>query len=233
MNSEKSAYHILIIEDEPAMLDGLKDNFEFEGYRVDVAPDGNAGFEKACSNAYDLIVSDVMMPGISGFDICRKLRSAGNKTPVILLTAKGQEIDKVLGLELGADDYITKPFGLRELLARVKAVIRRSKEGATKTSPLRKLGRLEVDFETFRAIENGVEIEMTHREFEVLQYLSLRPHQTVSRDELLSNVWKYQDTPTTRTVDNFILKLRQKLEPDPAHPRHILTSHGMGYKWVP
>jgi DNA-binding response OmpR family regulator len=227
------AKRLLIIEDEAAMLDGLRDNFEFEGYVVETASNGTDGLAIAQTGVFDMIISDVMMPGLSGFDVCKKLRQAGNSTPVILLTAKGQEIDKVLGLELGADDYITKPFGLRELLARVKAVLRRSQTGVRPASGGVQLGRMVVDFETYRATENGIDVEMTQREFDVLQYLSTRPHQTVSRDELLEKVWQYQDTPTTRTVDNFILKLRQKLEPDPAKPRHILTAHGLGYKWVP
>lgn len=221
---------ILIIEDEPSMRMGLIDNLEFDGYETDSASDGVSGLEKINNGKYDLIILDVMMPKLSGFDVCKKTREAGNKTPIILLTAKGEEIDKVVGLELGADDYITKPFSLRELIARIKAVLRRSGESDQKVESL-KIGRLEIHFNTFNAFENGTEVQMSHREFELLDYLWLHRNQTVSRDSLLKDVWK-QEATTTRTIDNFILRLRQKIETDPDHPKIILTVHGIGYKLI-
>ncbi|GJQ63345.1 MAG: DNA-binding response regulator [Melioribacteraceae bacterium] len=224
---------ILIVEDEPSMRMGLNDNLEFEGYEVDSAEDGAAGLEKIRANQYDLIILDVMMPKMSGFDVCKTARKEGVTTPVILLTAKGEEIDKVLGLELGADDYITKPFSLRELLARIKAILRRS---ATVTqsseSSLVKIGKLELDFEGYKAFSNESPVQMSHKEFEILRFLYKNKNGIVSRDSLLNEVWGYDASPTTRTVDNFILKLRQKIEADSNHPEIILTVHGVGYKLI-
>jgi len=224
---------ILLVEDEPQMQRGVKDNLEFEGYEVDVASDGKAGLKKLLDNSYDLVLLDVMLPQMSGFDVCKKVREKSITTPIIMLTAKGEEIDKVLGLELGADDYITKPFGLRELLARVKAVLRRS-EGATGGAAQRMmLGSLEIDFATYNASRSGESVQMTPKEFEILKFLWQQRNKAVSRDQLLTNVWGYDESISTRTVDNFILKLRQKIEDDPAHPKHIITLHGLGYKLIP
>ncbi|MFN3871840.1 MAG: response regulator transcription factor [Ignavibacterium sp.] len=223
---------ILIIEDEQNMRLGLKDNLEFEGYDVDEAEDGQIGFTKILDKTYDLIILDVMMPGMSGFDVCKNIRKAGITTPVILLTAKGEEIDKVLGLELGADDYVTKPFSLRELLARVKAILRRSESFLASENKPVKIGKLEVDFNGYKATDNKKDVQMSHKEFEILYYLWKKRNTTVSRDDLLTEIWGYDETPTTRTVDNFILKLRQKIEFDPNHPKIILTVHGVGYKMV-
>jgi len=224
---------ILIVEDEPQMRLGLKDNLEFEGYEADFAEDGAIGLQKILENPYDLIILDIMLPKMSGFDVCKKAREKGIATPVIMLTAKGEEIDKVLGLELGADDYITKPFSLRELLARIKAVLRRVEERGGRGGGERvKIGGLEVDFSTYDAFLSGQPEPMSHKEFEILKYLWQHQGQTVSRDDLLNQVWGYEEYPTTRTVDNFILKLRKRIEQDPAHPRHILTVHGIGYKLV-
>jgi DNA-binding response OmpR family regulator len=222
---------ILIVEDEAAMRQGLVDNLEIEGYQVDEACDGMSGLEKIQNNKYDLVILDVMMPKISGFDVCKKVRASGNLTPIILLTAKGEEIDKVLGLELGADDYITKPFGLRELLARVKAILRRT-ENIIETSSEYTIGKLRINFSTFNAKSDGVEVNLSHREYEILKYLVDHRNSTVSRDDLLKNVWGHKSRITTRTVDNFILKLRQKIEIDINHPRVILTIYGIGYKLV-
>ncbi|WP_422361447.1 response regulator transcription factor [Reichenbachiella sp.] len=224
---------ILVVDDEPAMREGLADNLLFEGYEVDQAEDGKVALQKVQEQSYDLIVLDVMMPELSGFDVCKKLRMDGNKVPVILLTAKGEEIDRVLGLELGADDYITKPFSLRELLARVKAVLRRT-QGAvnTSTQQFEKIGLMEVDFKNFIARVDQQEVKLSHREFEVLKFLKDHQQEIVSRDELLKNIWKYDEFPTTRTVDNFILRLRQKVETNPNDPKIILTVHGMGYKMI-
>ena len=222
---------ILVIEDEPAMQSGLRDNLEIEGYDVTIEGDGRAGLEALRSGAYDLTILDVMLPSLPGFDVLKQARAAGVKTPVIMLTAKGEEIDRVLGLELGADDYITKPFSLRELLARVKAVLRRGGAAAAPVSTVT-IGMLTVDFTAYTAMRNGAEVEMTPKEFDVLKHLWEHQGQTVTRDQLLSAVWGYDDALSTRTVDNFILRLRQKLEPDPGHPKHILTLHGAGYKLV-
>lgn len=221
--------HILIVEDEEQMRLGLRDNLEFENYTVDMAADGKAGWEKITSNQYDLILLDVMMPGKSGFEICRDARSHNIKTPILMLTAKGEEIDRVLGLELGADDYITKPFSVRELMARIKAVLRRAApEGSKKLL----LGNLTINFDTYEAYRNNEPVPMTHKEFEILHFLIKHKNETVERDTLLSEIWGYDTMTTTRTVDNFILKLRQKIEEDPARPRHILTVHGLGYKYI-
>lgn len=225
---------ILIVEDEPNMRLGLKDNLEFEGYDVDWAEDGEAGMQKIMQGSYNLVLLDVMLPKMSGFDVCKNIRSKGNSTPVILLTAKGEEIDKVLGLELGADDYVTKPFSLRELLARIKAVLRRGEEKSDNKAnkDFVKIGRIEVNFASYNAFEDGIPVQMSHKEFEILNFLWTKRNSTISRDELLNNVWGYDDSPTTRTVDNFILKLRQKIEKDPNHPQIILTVHGIGYKLI-
>lgn len=223
---------ILIVEDEPSMRQGLKDNLEFEGYEVDLAEDGQLGLQKILEEEYNLIVLDVMLPKMSGFDVCKKAREKGITTPIIMLTAKGEEIDKVVGLELGADDYITKPFSLRELLARIKAVLRRGEGKMTGDKEKILIGKLKVDFASYNAYADNQPVPMTHREFEIIKYLWQHQNQTVSRDKLLEDVWGYEEYPTTRTVDNFILKLRQKIENDPAHPRHILTVHGIGYKFV-
>ena len=224
-------YKILIVEDEQKMREGLKDNLEFEGYEVDMAEDGSAGLQKIKENTYDLILLDVMMPKMSGFDVCKQVRAAGIAYPVIMLTAKGEEIDKVLGLELGADDYITKPFSLRELLARIKAILRRSQNLVQKAGEIR-IGKLNVNFSSYDAFEDGKAVAMTHREFEVIKYLWQHKNETVSRDQLLAEIWGMDDSITSRTVDNFILHLRQKIEFNAAHPRHILTVHGMGYKYI-
>ncbi len=224
---------ILIVEDEPSMRQGLKDNLEFEGYEVDLAEDGQHGLQKILEEKYHLIVLDIMLPQISGFDVCKKVREKGITTPIIMLTAKGEEVDKVVGLELGADDYITKPFSLRELLARIKAVLRRGSGNIVEGRERIAIGRLAVDFATYNAYSDNQPVPMSHREFEVIKYLWQHQNETVSRDKLLEDVWGYDEYPTTRTVDNFILKLRQKIEDDPAHPRHILTVHGIGYKFIP
>jgi len=224
-------YKILIVEDEPNMRMGIKDNLEFEGYQVDVADNGTDGLDKIRTNQYNLVLLDVMLPQMSGFDVCKTVRQEGNKVPIILLTAKGEEIDKVLGLELGADDYVTKPFSLRELLARIKAVLRRG-AGINVDHSEVKIGKLKIDFSGYKASENKSPVQLSHKEFELLHYLWSKKNSTVSRDELLSNIWGYDENPTTRTVDNFILKIRQKIENDPNHPQIILTVHGLGYKLI-
>ncbi len=228
--------HILVVEDELPMREGLRDNLEFDGYTVDEAADGDAGLAKmlagpASAAPYRLVLLDVMMPGQSGFEVLRAARAAGVATPVILLTAKGEEIDTVRGLEFGADDYVTKPFSLRELMARVRAVLRRTDAAAGPAETV--IGRLAVDFAAHTATCDGTPVAMTHLEIEVLRYLVARAGAVVSRDALLTDVWGYDAQPTTRTVDNFIVKLRQKIEPDPARPRYVRTVHGVGYTYVP
>jgi DNA-binding response OmpR family regulator len=224
---------ILIVEDEPNIGRGLKDNLEFEGYQIDLAADGATGLNLIFANHYDLILLDVMMPEMSGFDVCKKAREKGIEVPIILLTAKSEEFDKVLGLELGADDYITKPFSLRELLARIKAVLRRgivSEDSKGKDEFV--IGKLKVNFSTFIATDANGSVKMSHKEFAILQYLVQRKNEIISRTDLLEKVWGYEESPTTRTVDNFIVKLRNKIEQDPNDPRIILTVHGTGYKLI-
>jgi len=224
---------ILVVDDEQNMRTGLKDNLEFEGYEVETANDGEEGLKKILVNKYDLIILDVMMPKKSGFDVCKETRKNGITTPIILLTAKGEEIDKVVGLEIGADDYVTKPFSLRELIARVKAILRRSDNLIMDNESREiKIGKLTIDFNSYKATLKNKDVAMSHKEFEILRYLWKHRNATVSRDDLLTEIWGYDETPTTRTVDNFILKLRQKVENDPNHPQVILTVHGIGYKLI-
>ena len=220
---------ILIVEDELNMINGLKDNLE-----VDTAMEGNSGLLKILQGNYDLVLLDVMLPELSGFDICKTVRKEGVNTPIILLTAKGEEIDKVLGLEFGADDYITKPFSLRELLARIKAILRRSLSGKAENNEPEyiRFGNIQVNFKNYVAIEGTGEIKMSHKEFEVLHFLHKNAGKTVHRDDIISNVWSIDYDITTRTVDNFISKLRHKIETDPNNPKIILTVHGIGYKMI-
>jgi DNA-binding response OmpR family regulator len=224
---------ILIVEDEPSMLMGLKDNLEFEGYQVDVADDGEIGLDKISGNEYSLVLLDVMLPKISGFDICKQVRKKGISTPIILLTARGEEIDKVLGLEFGADDYITKPFSLRELLARIRAVLRRTENRVeSKADNSVEIGKLSINFSSFEGFVDKQEVKMSHKEVEILNYLWDNKNTIVSRDDLLDHIWGTEYQPTSRTIDNFILKLRHKIEVDPNHAKIILTVHGVGYRLV-
>lgn len=213
---------------------GLTDNLSFDGYEVDAAEDGEEGLRLATHNTYDLIILDIMLPKLSGFDVCKGIRQQDNLTPILMLSAKGEEIDKVLGLELGADDYLSKPFGLRELLARVKAILRRSINSQPSQGKEKKvnIGRLNVDFQSFKAFQDGEEVKLSHKAFQLLEYLFEHQNQVVSRDDLLKNVWDYEQMPTTRTVDNFIVKLRQVVEYHPGSPAIILTVHGVGYKLI-
>lgn len=223
---------ILIADDEPSMLIGLKDNLSFEGYEVVTASDGAMALAIAEKEKFDLMILDVMMPKMSGFDVCKSLRKRGINTPIIFLTAKGEEIDKVLGLELGADDYVTKPFSLRELLARVKAILRRNEFAGVDSIEKIIIGKLELNFSNYSAFENGEPVQLSHKEFEILKYLWKKKNQTVSRDDLLIDIWGYDESPTTRTVDNFIMRLRNKIEKEPEHPQIIITVHGIGYKLI-
>ncbi|MFA8433707.1 MAG: response regulator transcription factor [Marinifilaceae bacterium] len=206
---------------------------EFEGYQVEVADDGETGLDKITNKVYSLVLLDVMLPKISGFDICKRVREQGINTPIILLTARGEEIDKVLGLEFGADDYITKPFGLRELLARIRAVLRRTQNHQESTSHEKvQVGKLCIDFSSFEGRIGNKEVKMSHKEVEILRYLWENRNQIVSRDDFLDHIWGTEYQPTSRTIDNFVLKLRQKVEDDPNHAKIILTVHGVGYRLV-
>ena len=220
---------ILIVEDEPAMVQGLRDNFEYEGYEVISAGDGVAGLERALADEPDLVVLDVMMPRMSGLDVCKQLKQKRPGIPIIMLTARGQEIDKVVGLELGADDYVTKPFSIRELMARVKAVLRRV---SPQTGEVYRFSDVEVNIRSNQVLRAGEPVDLSAKEFALLAYFVAHPAETLSRDRLLDAVWGYDNYPNTRTVDTHIVHLRQKLEPNPEEPRFILTIHGTGYKFV-
>jgi DNA-binding response OmpR family regulator len=222
---------ILIVEDEPAMVAGLRDNFEFEGYDVISADNGVSGLERALTDDPDLVVLDVMMPRMSGLDVCKQLKTKRPSVPIIMLTARGQEIDKVVGLELGADDYVTKPFSIRELMARVKAVLRRASPLAS-LPEVYKFSDVEVNIRGNEVLRAGKPIELSSKEFALLAYFISHPAETLSRNRLLDDVWGYDNYPNTRTVDTHIVHLRQKLELNPEEPRFILTVHGTGYKFV-
>jgi two-component system alkaline phosphatase synthesis response regulator PhoP len=221
---------ILIVEDEPAMVAGLRDNFEYEGYEVISAGDGVEGLDRALTENPDLVVLDVMMPRMSGLDVCKQLKIKQPSLPIIMLTARGQEIDKVVGLELGADDYVTKPFSIRELMARVKAVLRRI--APQPVADIYKFSDVEVNVRSNEVLRAGSRVELSAKEFALLAYFVAHPAETLSRDRLLDAVWGYENYPNTRTVDTHIVHLRQKLEPNPEDPRFILTVHGTGYKFV-
>ena len=222
---------ILIVEDEPNMVAGLRDNFEYEGYEVISAGDGVEGLSRALADSPDLVVLDVMMPKMSGLDVCKQLKAKRPSIPVIMLTARGQEVDKVVGLELGADDYVTKPFSIRELIARVKAVLRRT-QTLPKEQDRYSFGDVEVNLRSYQVVRHGKAVEFSGKEFELLRYFVCHPGETLSRDRLLDEVWGYDHFPTTRTVDAHIVRLRQKLEPVADEPRYFLTVHGVGYKFV-
>ncbi len=217
---------ILVVEDEPALLRGLQDNLKAELYEVITASDGETGLRLARETKPDLIVLDLMLPKVSGYEICQKLRSEGVSTPILILTARGEESDRVLGLDLGADDYVTKPFSVRELMARVRALLRRAQPSSGEL----RFADVVIDFHSYTATKEGKTIEMTRKEFGILKYLSSRAGVVVGRDELLNEVWGYDAFPTTRTVDNHIAGIRAKLEQ--GEPKHLITVHGVGYKFV-
>ena len=223
---------ILVIEDEPQMLLGLRDNLELEGYEVQTAADGDEGLARAASFGPDLVILDVMLPRKNGFDVCRELRARSNAIPIVMLTARSAETDKVLGLELGADDYVTKPFSITELLARVRAVLRRTTSHKPSPVDMVRIGDIEIDFKLHQARRGKTRIEFTAREFDLLRYFVQHIGQVVTREQILNEVWGYEEFPTTRTIDNFVAKLRQKIEKSPHAPEHILTIHGSGYKFV-
>lgn len=222
---------VLIVEDDDSMATALTDGFKYEGYEVTLARDGATGLRQATEFKPDLMILDVMLPKMNGLDVCREIRKGGNTVPIIMLTARGQEIDKVLGLKLGADDYVTKPFGFLELMARVEAVLRRA-SGATTGLDHYQFGDVSADFRKGVVHKKGEAIEMTSRELRLLQFLVENKGKVVAREQLLDAVWDYDAAPVTRTVDMHVAKLRKKIEDEPAEPRFIVTIHGMGYKFT-
>jgi two-component system alkaline phosphatase synthesis response regulator PhoP len=222
---------ILLVEDENGLVLTLTDRLSREGYDVESAMDGESGLERAAGEAFDLVLLDLMLPRMSGFDVCRELRRRGIETPVIMLTARGQIADKVAGLKLGADDYVTKPFDMAELLARIEANLRRT-PAAPHPAEGYAFGDVRVDFRKAEAIREGQPIELSAREFQLLRYFVEHRGATVTREELLNDVWGYHAMPSTRTVDVHVAWLRQKIEPNPRHPQFILTVHGTGYKFA-
>ena len=224
---------ILIIEDDVAILRGLKDNLEYESYEVLTAEDGERGYCLIQEKKPDLIILDLMLPKMSGYELCRKVREEGITIPILMLTARGEEMDRVVGLDLGADDYVTKPFSVPELLARIRAIIRRVQKAKAGDLPGEvKFGNISIDFKCFEARKEGNILNMSRKEFGVLRLLAAREGEVVTRDELLDEVWGYDQYPTTRTVDNHIALIRNKIEDDPSQPRHLITVHGVGYKLV-
>ena len=222
---------ILVIEDDRAIQKALTRLFESEGYRLEIAATGTAGLEAFRAAAPNLVVLDLKLPGVPGRDVCRDIKKEAPSLPIIIVSATTDEVDKVLLLELGADDYVTKPFSPRELLARVRAVLRRASRPAV--SDQYSFDDVAVDFAKMEVVRSGKSVTLTPQEFKILKYFAQNPERVISRDELLNEVWGYQCYPSTRTVDNHLLKLRQKLESDPAHPSHFRTIHGAGYKFVP
>ncbi len=222
---------ILIIEDEVSILMALEDNLKLEGYAVSSALDGEMGLSKVMENNYDLIILDIMLPKMNGFDVCKRIRQDGISTPILMLTAKSQEIDKVLGLELGADDYVTKPFSPRELLARVKALLRRAKP-QNQGKELFSFGDIEIDFKKYEIKKKGKQIYLTALEFALLHFLIKHNGEVVSRDVILNEVWGNDVFVQPRTVDKHIAELRKKIEDDPANPRYIVGVRSVGYKFA-
>jgi two-component system alkaline phosphatase synthesis response regulator PhoP len=223
---------LLLIEDEPGLVLTLADRLGREGYSVETAQDGVVGLERALQEPFELILLDVMLPRQSGFDVLRDLRQQGVDTPVIMLTARGQVVDKVVGLKLGADDYLTKPFEMMELLARIEARLRRAPPPATVDAEAYRFGAIQVDFRKAEVTRDGAAINLSAREYQLLRYFIEHRGATISRDELLNQVWGYNAMPNTRTVDVHVAWLRQKIEPNPKHPQYILTAHGLGYRFV-
>jgi DNA-binding response OmpR family regulator len=223
---------ILVVEDDPGISLSLKDEFESDGYTVYSADNGQKGWDLAREKRPDIIIMDLMLPVMDGFEVCRRLRNEGDTTPVIILTVKDQEIDKVLGLELGADDYVTKPFSLRELQARVKAILRRTEEQIRELATFR-FGQIELDFKRYEATKRGKTIELTPLEFQILKLLIQRKGEVLSRDDFLDKIWGEDNVHVTyRTVDSHISNIRKKIEDNPSQPKYILSIRGVGYKFV-
>lgn len=221
---------VLIVEDDPTMLLGLKDNFEFKGYKVLIAADGEKGLNAALNARPDLIILDIMLPKINGYEICRLIREEKIQTPIIMLTAKGEESDVVLGLNLGADDYVTKPFSIKELLARAAAFLRRARK---EEQDVFEFGGLRLDMSARRLTRKNKEIELSPKEFDLLEYFLKKPGRALTRDEILNAVWGYDCVVTSRSIDRFVTTLRNKIEPDPARPTFIHTIRQIGYRFEP
>jgi len=222
---------LLLVEDEPGLVLTLRDRLTREGYTVDTSADGESGLERAAGEAFDLVLLDVMLPRINGLDVLRELRKRGIETPVIMLTAKGQVADKVVGLKLGADDYVTKPFEMMELLARIEAKLRRAPIAPHPVDGYQ-FGDVRIDFRRAEVTRAGELLELSAREFQLLKYFIEHRGATLTREELLNEVWGYNSMPSTRTVDVHVAWLRQKIEPNSRHPQYVLTVHGMGYKFA-
>jgi len=220
---------ILVVEDDPAILRGLADNLRADAHEILTAADGETAYRLLHEKKPDLVVLDLMLPKLSGYEICQRARREGLTTPILMLTARGEEADRVHGLDLGADDYMTKPFSVRELLARVRAVLRRTNPPKPAPDQLR-FDDVVIDFLKYEAAKGGRAVELTRKEFGVLRLLAGRPGEVVSRDDLLNDVWGYENYPNTRTVDNHIASLRAKLEAEPSAPKRLITVHGVGYK---
>jgi DNA-binding response OmpR family regulator len=223
---------LLVVEDDPAILRGLADNLAFESYDVETAADGETAYRRLRERPFELVLLDLRLPNMSGYDLCRRVRQDGLATPIVMLTARGDESDRVRGLDLGGDDYITKPFSVLELLARIRAVLRRARAAA---APMDRLAfdDVAVDFRRYEARRGTELLSLTPKEFGLLRALASRPGEVVTRSELLDDVWGYTAMPTTRTIDTHVASLRAKVEVDPADPRHLLTVFGVGYKWQP
>jgi DNA-binding response OmpR family regulator len=223
---------VLVVEDDPAILRGIKDNLVLENFDVLTAADGETAYRLIRDQQPDIVILDLMLPRMSGYEVCKKIRADGSRIPILVVSARGEEGDRVLGLDLGADDYLTKPFSVRELLARVRALLRRVQPSASAPDELR-FENVVVDFRRYVTTVSGRPVQLTRKEYGVLRCLATRPGEVVTRDALLREVWGYEASPTTRTVDNHVALLRAKLEADPSMPRHLLTAFGIGYKWVP
>lgn len=228
---KKEADSVLIIEDEQDLRDGLRHNLELEGYKVETAATGPDGLEKAKARDFSLVLLDLMLPGLPGLEVLKRVREAGKRTPVIILSARGQDHDKVAGLELGADDYVTKPFGLAELAARLRAVLRRTRPEAQEDRDLYQFPDLKVDFKRYTVHRGGEEYQLSAYEAGILRLLIQRRGEVVTRGDLLTKVWGYVHLPTTRTVDNHIARLRKKVENNADKPVHVVTVHGIGYRF--
>jgi DNA-binding response OmpR family regulator len=222
---------ILIIEDDPATIAGLEESLKDEHFEVSTSMSGQMGYEKALDGKYDLIILDIMLPDKNGTEICRDLRKNGVSTPILMLTGKKEETDKVIGLEIGADDYVTKPFSLRELIARVRALLRRPQEIRPDIEEYL-FSDVYLNFKRNEVKKGNTQIKLSAMEFKVMHYFVQREGEVIERNQLLNEVWGYENYPSTRTVDNFILNLRKKIEDDHTNPKHLLTIHGAGYKFV-
>jgi two-component system alkaline phosphatase synthesis response regulator PhoP len=226
------ARRVLLVEDEESLVITLRDRLLSEGYEVEAAGDGDTATERGTRGQFDLVILDVALPRKSGFDVCRDLRQRGVQTPIIMLTARGQVIDRILGLKLGADDYLTKPFEMAELLARIEALLRRSRTLSASASDAYAFGDVQVDFRSAVVRRDGQPVDVSGLEFKLLRYFVERRGALLSRDELLEKVWGYDAMPVTRTVDVHVASLRQKLERNPSKPEFFITVHGLGYKFI-